>query len=828
VKTYKKERKNYDKNKYYVFLIPNSNKAGLYARMPLTSNFGFFFTNNLTVADKMAHTLAHELGHGAFHLYHTFSDKNEYTQTRGNTDNLMDYDNNLGTHLYKYQWDLVHDPEKILFAFMEDETESETMEGLLYKIEEQAKALGLKLGENAFATVHTFNCQNIGDIQDNNSFDLSNIKNIEVPGSIQPSYMFLQKKGDKDVVNIVIIFRIEDGHLDIENLSSIGNIHVGMEPPFLGVQKESGTLIECPNQLSLLDDFGCVNDNSLMAKFFKAEYRTLYVTHMLSAIDECLNEQDIDESDNKVGDYFYTEYLQGATTEKEIKQLRQVADLFNNIGNLLHDKNDKNTWNEVGEFYKAKYDAYKATQSEKPFEDFLEDLQSILSDYQHRKEMLEKFNNRESVMVIVNTFTNTELEYLPMKLRAHSLNVMASKELRGLVRLSGRNEEELVLRLLKYIKSEEVPELITELKKGDLLNTMDKGFNDLLILVEDNYAKLLDILDKYILTTNKIVDDNTKANKLVELHEKNRFYNLTGDDEGKEYISASNIISEGKVTFTVSKVTGTRSVFVHMPDGGYYKTEKIIESNKITIPFDNPVALYHNAYLDGVDASKIGQIELASALKLHYYLQCNTNEDIKTTISVVVDVGSMAIGLGAITKGIKGVRLVLALCDVASSTISLISTGMEKHLIDKYGADGQAYVNSMQMISAVLGFVDLGATQVNKLRQIMEGDIVTVGAFYSKYSKKLLADSETKELAKQTKKLIDEFTEYDAQIARLIDNVEDIAESTRYIDELVELIPANNPTLRAALRTDLENSAKLLAAIKKDKTLIDAWKDLAS
>ncbi|MCG8700746.1 MAG: hypothetical protein MI922_22020, partial [Bacteroidales bacterium] len=126
VKTYQSERKNYDKNKYYIFLIPNSNKAGLFARMPLTSNFGFFFTKNLSDADKMAHTMAHELGHGAFHLYHTFSDKNQYTQTRGNTDNLMDYDNNLGTQLYKYQWDLVHNPESMVFSFMQDETEGET------------------------------------------------------------------------------------------------------------------------------------------------------------------------------------------------------------------------------------------------------------------------------------------------------------------------------------------------------------------------------------------------------------------------------------------------------------------------------------------------------------------------------------------------------------------------------------------------------------------------------------------------------------------------------------------------------------------------------
>lgn len=199
-----------------------------------------------------------------------------------------------------------------------------------------------------------------------------------------------------------------------------------------------------------------------------------------------------------------------------------------------------------------------------------------------------------------------------------------------------------------------------------------------------------------------------------------------------------------------------------------------IQSETIEFPFDEPVALYHNAYLDGVDASKRGEIEMASALKLHYYLQCNKNEDIKTTASVIIDVGSLAVGVGAISGGVKGVRLVLAICDVASSTVSLLSTGSEKYLIDKYGGGGQAYVNSMQMISAVLGFADLGATGAGKLKNLLKDDVVTAGAFYAKHGTELANDAQTAELATQTKKIVDEFTDYDDEIARLIDNAGDL------------------------------------------------------
>jgi hypothetical protein len=66
--------------------------------------------------------IAHELGHGTFRLYHTFSEKNDYLVPRGTTDNLMDY--NQGKELHKYQWDLVQDPQGMWFTGLIDEEEA--------------------------------------------------------------------------------------------------------------------------------------------------------------------------------------------------------------------------------------------------------------------------------------------------------------------------------------------------------------------------------------------------------------------------------------------------------------------------------------------------------------------------------------------------------------------------------------------------------------------------------------------------------------------------------------------------------------------------------
>lgn len=105
-----------DNDAYYLFLLPGEgkNKAGF---MPFKRQFGYIWQGS---TNDEAHTIAHELGHGAFRLRHTFSSE-KFIASQGSTDNLMDYTTDHATKLYKHQWDFVHDPESMVGWFQEDE-----------------------------------------------------------------------------------------------------------------------------------------------------------------------------------------------------------------------------------------------------------------------------------------------------------------------------------------------------------------------------------------------------------------------------------------------------------------------------------------------------------------------------------------------------------------------------------------------------------------------------------------------------------------------------------------------------------------------------------
>lgn len=84
--------------------------------MPLQRQVGFIYGN------PTLEVVAHELAHGAFMMRHTFSPK-AFIIGEGQTQNLMDYAG--GTELWKHQWDLIHNPESILFSWAQDEEEGE-------------------------------------------------------------------------------------------------------------------------------------------------------------------------------------------------------------------------------------------------------------------------------------------------------------------------------------------------------------------------------------------------------------------------------------------------------------------------------------------------------------------------------------------------------------------------------------------------------------------------------------------------------------------------------------------------------------------------------
>ncbi|MGQ1948760.1 hypothetical protein ACT3CD_16840 [Geofilum sp. OHC36d9] len=117
IRIYKRDRVTDDNTLYLFFMTLSNLGSSRKGFMPLAGNYGFIF--NFEAQDL--ELLAHELAHGAFNLRHTFSDKSVYYFPVNQTANLMDYAG--GVELWKYQWDLIHDPESILFAWGQDESE---------------------------------------------------------------------------------------------------------------------------------------------------------------------------------------------------------------------------------------------------------------------------------------------------------------------------------------------------------------------------------------------------------------------------------------------------------------------------------------------------------------------------------------------------------------------------------------------------------------------------------------------------------------------------------------------------------------------------------
>jgi TANFOR domain-containing protein len=101
---------------HYLFIVPRSKSANQ-GYNPYKKQIGFIFMEPLQASkDGFVTTAAHELGHGAFNLKHTFDNTSipKYA-----TDNLMDY--NGASKLDKYQWDLIHDPAFRIPFFESDE-----------------------------------------------------------------------------------------------------------------------------------------------------------------------------------------------------------------------------------------------------------------------------------------------------------------------------------------------------------------------------------------------------------------------------------------------------------------------------------------------------------------------------------------------------------------------------------------------------------------------------------------------------------------------------------------------------------------------------------
>lgn len=116
INKYIRSQSYYKAGEYYLVVTgkpTDSLQPGLMGEMPRGRNIGYLFTGAPT-----ATLVAHELGHGAFVLEHSF--EGNASMPKGNSGCLMDY--NSGTDLYKGKyWDHVHEPVAVIGLLEDDD-----------------------------------------------------------------------------------------------------------------------------------------------------------------------------------------------------------------------------------------------------------------------------------------------------------------------------------------------------------------------------------------------------------------------------------------------------------------------------------------------------------------------------------------------------------------------------------------------------------------------------------------------------------------------------------------------------------------------------------
>ena len=108
-----------DKNAAYIFLVEKAEEPyeGVEGDMPRNQSVGYIFMNGKeSLAD--GRLVAHELGHGVYKLQHTFAYK-QLAETKGKTDNLMDYNN--GDFLAHYQWRVMQDSVMFVWKSLQED-----------------------------------------------------------------------------------------------------------------------------------------------------------------------------------------------------------------------------------------------------------------------------------------------------------------------------------------------------------------------------------------------------------------------------------------------------------------------------------------------------------------------------------------------------------------------------------------------------------------------------------------------------------------------------------------------------------------------------------
>lgn len=163
----------------YLFMIKNKAQGVdryVLGDMPRNKQFGYLFSG----ADYK--TVAHEIGHGLFHLKHldSYFDNTSHPHLK---DNVMNYP--AGDSFFKLQWDAIHSPGTVWGMFEKDEDGMWTTDGHYYTLDLLGNLLGLPREiSNVLATMSEYPDT---EVHDSKGSDMQE-KDTWIRGGLQQKY----------------------------------------------------------------------------------------------------------------------------------------------------------------------------------------------------------------------------------------------------------------------------------------------------------------------------------------------------------------------------------------------------------------------------------------------------------------------------------------------------------------------------------------------------------------------------------------------------------------------------------------------------------------
>ncbi len=153
----------YDKNALYLVYVPKGSKS---SGADVEGNWGRGRQIGYVFEKLEVRTVAHEVGH-AFTLQHTFDRQYGGNETRGKTDNLMDY--TAGTQLDAFQWEiLAHNAPKIVASVVDgaEDNWQEEYKAIDEKLKRNDRVIFFECNYGSYHTLYAF---------ENNGGSLTNV-----------------------------------------------------------------------------------------------------------------------------------------------------------------------------------------------------------------------------------------------------------------------------------------------------------------------------------------------------------------------------------------------------------------------------------------------------------------------------------------------------------------------------------------------------------------------------------------------------------------------------------------------------------------------------